>query len=44
MKWEELDGTIPDCTLGRWMDVVEEETSEFPNWTDEVPEWVKKLV
>ena len=30
--------------IGRMMDMVEEDTGEFPSWDDEAPEWVVKEV
>lgn len=44
ITWEMLDGRIPDCTLGRLMDDVGEETGIWPDWTDEVPNDIVKLV
>lgn len=44
LTWSDLDGKIPDCTLGRLMDTVEEETGKFPKWDEIIPEWVNKLI
>lgn len=47
MTYAELVGVMvgKGCNLapfaiGRMMDMVEEETGEFPNWSDLVPDWV----
>ena len=48
MTWSELDdyfvekGLI-DATLGRLMDEAAED-GEFPDWNDEVPEWVYRVM
>jgi hypothetical protein len=44
ITWNSLDGKIPDCTLARLMDRVEEDTGKWPEWTDEIPEWVKEII
>lgn len=31
---------LADVALGRMMDMVEEETGKWPNWSDTVPEWI----
>ena len=33
-----------DVALGRMMDSVEEETGQFPDWDDEAPDWIIKLM
>ncbi len=39
----ENDGmNCAETALGRMMDIVEEETGKWPNWNDEVPEWILK--
>lgn len=31
---------LADVAIGRMMDIIEEETGSWPNWSDEAPEWV----
>ena len=33
---------LADVAMGRMMNIVEEETGNFPNWSDIVPEWILK--
>lgn len=33
---------LADVALGRMMDIVEEQTGSWPNWSDIAPEWVVK--
>lgn len=44
IKWTDIDGKVPDCTLGKFMDMVFEETGRFPDWDEEIPEWVYHLL
>ena len=42
ITWAEANTnfTDPELTLGQMMDVVEEQTGVWPNWDDQVPEWI----
>lgn len=42
IAWAEANTNItnPEFTLGQMMDVVEEQTGTWPNWGDQVPEWI----
>lgn len=42
MTWSQVEGKVPDCTLGRWMDEVEEATGKWPEWSDQVPDYIEK--
>jgi len=43
LKKAERNGmNLAEVALGRMMDIVEEETGEWPKWNDEAPEWVHK--
>lgn len=33
-----------DVALGRMMDSIEEEIGRFPDWDDEAPDWIIKLM
>ena len=33
---------LADLAIGRMMDIIAEQTGEFPNWTDIAPNWVVK--
>ena len=41
-KMENLGYNCAECALGRMMDIVEEETGEFPEWDDKAPDWIIK--
>ena len=39
----EQDGmNCAETALGRMMNMVEEETGSWPNWSDQVPSWILK--
>ena len=42
VEWAEVNTNItnPEFTLATMMDIVEEETGKWPNWSDEAPEWI----
>lgn len=42
VEWAEANTNImyPEFTLAPMMDIVEEETGKWPNWSDEAPEWI----
>jgi len=43
LKKAERNGmNLAEVALARMMDIVEEETGNWPKWTDEAPEWVVK--
>lgn len=42
--WSDVDGLIPDCTLGRLMDMVEEKTGKFPEWSDTIPDDIFNII
>lgn len=45
ITWNDLESMdILECTIGRWMDIVEEETGNFPKWNEQIPQWVNKLI
>ena len=44
LTWEDIDGKILDCTLGRLMDQIEEETGKFPEWTDFIPDYILDIL
>ena len=37
---EKNGANLAEVAIGRMMDIIEEETGDFPNWTDIAPEWV----
>ena len=39
-KAESLGMNCAETAIGRMMDIIEEETGKFPEWTDKAPEWV----
>ena len=39
-KLEKSGCNFAEVTIGRMMDIVEEETGKFPNWNEKVPEWI----
>ena len=43
LTWNDIDGKIPDCTIGIWMDICNDEMGFFPSWNDIIPEWVHQL-
>lgn len=43
MTYHELGERLNEvalCSLYRMMDEVEEQSGKFPDWTDEVPDWI----
>ena len=36
----ERGANLADVAIGRMMDIIEEETGRWPNWSDVAPEWV----
>ncbi len=41
-RMERNGNNLADVAVGRMMEMVEEETGIFPNWSDVAPEWVVK--
>lgn len=41
---EALGANLAEVAVGRMMIIIEEETGEFPNYTDIAPDWVVKNV
>lgn len=39
-KAEQDGNNCAEVALGRMMDIVEEQTGSWPNWNDQVPEWI----
>lgn len=37
---ESHGANLAEVAIGRMMDIIEEETGTWPNWSDEAPEWV----
>lgn len=37
---ERMGNNLADVALGRMMDIVEEQTGTWPNWSDIAPDWV----
>lgn len=33
---------LAEVAIGSMMDIIEEQTGTFPNWTDNAPDWVIK--
>lgn len=33
---------LAEVAIGRMMNIIEEETGRFPDWSDNAPEWVVK--
>ena len=41
LDWAYSKGmNLADVALGSMMDIVEEQTGNWPKWTDKVPEWI----
>ena len=39
---ERMGNNLADVAIGRMMDIVFEETGNYPNWDDKAPEWIVK--
>ena len=39
-RMERMGNNLADVAVGRMMDIVEEQTGEYPSWSDIAPDWV----
>lgn len=39
---EQKGSNLAEVAIGRMMDIVEEQTGNWPSWSDVAPEWVIK--
>lgn len=39
-RMERMGNNLADVAVGRMMDIIEEQTGEYPSWSDIAPDWV----